>query len=61
MSKRGMDFLELWMERNMAGVGDADALTGGISKQEIEEEAGHPIEAFIAAALAHPADGGLPA
>lgn len=66
MSSRGMVFLELWMERNLAGPGDAaelaqrcaaDALKAAVSMREMEKEAG-PLEAFIAAALAHPADGG---
>ena len=51
MTKRGMDFLELWMERHLAGTGDAawlargcaaDALTGGIIMEEIEEDRSKP-------------------
>jgi hypothetical protein len=65
MSKRGTDFLELWMLANVKAGGNAanlavrcaaDALMGGLSLEEIEEEAG-PLKAFIAATLAHPADG----
>ena len=64
MSKRGMDFLKLWMGRHLAGPGDAPglalrcaavALPLGISLQEIEEESG-PLETCIAAALAQLAD-----
>ena len=66
MSKRGMDFLELWMTANVKAGGNAaelagrcaaDALKDGIAREQMEEEAG-PLAAFIAAALAHPADGG---
>lgn len=66
MSKEAMDFLELWMAANVKAGGKsaelatrcaADAMKGGLTGEEIEEEAG-PIESFIAGALAHPADGG---
>jgi 2-iminoacetate synthase ThiH len=48
MSKRGTDFLELWMLANVKAGGNAanlavrcaaDALMGGLSLEEIEEEA----------------------
>lgn len=41
----------------LAGRCAAAALKDGITREEMEEEAG-PLETFIAAALAHPADGG---
>ena len=62
MSTRGMVFLELWMERHLAGAKDAaeqaqrcasDALNAAVSMREMEEEVG-PLETFIAAALAQP-------
>ena len=51
-----MDFLELWMPANVEDGSNAaklaiscaaDALMGGLSLEEIEEESG-PLEAFIA-------------
>ena len=58
MSERGMQFHELWVLANVKAGGNAaklavrcaaDALTLGISLQEIEEES-DPLEAIIAQA-----------
>ena len=61
-----MDFLEFWMQAKVNAGGNAaqlarrctaDAMKGGITREQMEEEAG-PLETFITGALAHPADGG---